>query len=1018
MDQAVFETLVNVHNADGAIRSAAEKRLEELAASSPEFPVSLTRLTISREIPIPQRQLAALTLKAYVASHWSPRNDDTFKGPEPSPEYKKAVRELIIHGLTDPEKKIRVVSAYVVSKIAHEDFPEDWPNLFDILLSYLKSNSADSVHGAMHVMLEMVKRDISIQQLPQIAPVLVPQLFTILTSDNVYSFRTRGRAVGIFNSCVEMLVALRDDNPQAADEYVGPILPQWIQAFHTILTHHVQGDVEKATEEYGLKMEVVKCISKLSGAFSKFIFNSLPQLLEPIWNDMYSLKDRYVAELVLDSSDVAETFQDSDSNEIGFLQLLYVLFEFIEATCTKKAVRHLFVNNGAPTPFFEQVLYVVIVYLQITQEQVETWLSNVNQYVADEDDYTFSFTARVAGWDLLAVLQETFPDPYAAALWAATQRHFTESNNARVAGDANWWKIQEACLCAMGRSADDMMQAIKDGSRNLRFDIKSLFDHVIIDSIRATGCPFLQGRALVFASELVDILPGELASEYVRVSAEALRSPESSIPVKISALRALNNYCQQLDPEFSAPQQMAIMECICQLLPEATEEALMLLLQSLCAVVKIKPEITAQYEQVLTTAVLDTWKRFPTDSIIASYILDIIEHFARIPQYAPALYHRCLPFLDNVFKTTSDQTVIASAIDILTAMIRYAQSPLPNEFTERMFPTVMQLGWNSTDEDVLQSVQECLKHYIIKDSNHIIQWNDGSGKSGLDYVVHFVAKLLQTSTSSQSLFVGDLIVTLIQNAGHNIANVLPELLNAVLARLENADNQPFIQSLVMVFAHLIINQQDTVYQFLCNTAVNGKSGLEVLMKMWCDYFDSFSGYYRLKVSAIALSKVFLITDPRLQSLTVRGDIVADPNEGIVTRSKAKRKPEQYRAIPVHAKIIRLLVGDLANTLVPENDSITGLDDEDNEWETLSDSGAGMSKAEFTFLSDLAADVDEEDEENNEALKDDPIYQTDLRAYLVDFFRNCSAHNVNNFMEICHVHLNDSERESLEMALKN
>lgn len=31
----------------------------------------------------------------------------------------------------------------------------------------------------------------------------------------------------------------------------------------------------------------------------------------------------------------------------------------------------------------------------------------------------------------------------------------------------------------------------------------------------------------------------------------------------------------------------------------------------------------------------------------------------------------------------------------------------------------------------------------------------------------------------------------------------------------------------------------------------------------------------------------MITDPRLQSLTVRGDIIADPNGGIVTRSKAK-----------------------------------------------------------------------------------------------------------------------------------
>lgn len=118
------------------------------------------------------------------------------------------------------------------------------------------------------------------------------------------------------------------------------------------------------------------------------------------------------------------------------------------------------------------------------------------------------------------------------------------------------------------------------------------------------------------------------------------------------------SYCRQLDVEYAAPYQVNIMECVCQLLPEATEETLMLLLQSLCAVIKIKPEVTAQYEHILTPAVLNTWKRFPTDSIIASYILDAVEGFAKNEHYAPALYGRCLPFLDSVFKTVSNQPVV------------------------------------------------------------------------------------------------------------------------------------------------------------------------------------------------------------------------------------------------------------------------------------------------------------------------------------------------------------------------
>lgn len=47
-------------------------------------------------------------------------------------------------------------------------------------------------------------------------------------------------------------------------------------------------------------------------------------------------------------------------------------------------------------------------------------------------------------------------------------------------------------------------------------------------------------------------------------------------------------------------------------------------------------------------------------------------------------------------------------------------------------------------------------------------------------------------------------------------------------------------------------------------------------------------------SAIALSKIFLSSDPRLQTITVKGEIVVNPNAGIVTRSRAKRSKHFVR----------------------------------------------------------------------------------------------------------------------------
>lgn len=151
-----------------------------------------------------------------------------------------------------------------------------------------------------------------------------------------------------------------------------------------------------------------------------------------------------------------------------------------------------------------------------------------------------------------------------------------------------------------------------------------------------------------------------MASQYVSVAVQALQSPTSGIPVKISALRALNNYCKYLQAEYTNPYQVNIMEGTCQLLPLSTEESLMLLLDTLANAVKINKEVTAKYEQILTPAILQIWQNHAADPIVASYILDLFEEFSKNTFYYPSLCSRALPFISHVFSTpNTDPTVFA-----------------------------------------------------------------------------------------------------------------------------------------------------------------------------------------------------------------------------------------------------------------------------------------------------------------------------------------------------------------------
>ncbi len=66
----------------------------------------------------------------------------------------------------------------------------------------------------------------------------------------------------------------------------------------------------------------------------------------------------------------------------------------------------------------------------MTQEQVEEWSSNPDQYVADEEQETFS--VRVSGELVLDELMAAFPEPAVAAVAAAVNTRLQEAAQAKV----------------------------------------------------------------------------------------------------------------------------------------------------------------------------------------------------------------------------------------------------------------------------------------------------------------------------------------------------------------------------------------------------------------------------------------------------------------------------------------------------------------------------------------------------------------------------------------------------------
>ncbi|ORZ27537.1 armadillo-type protein [Lobosporangium transversale] len=915
--------------------------------------------------------------------------------------------------------------AYVVSKIAHHDWPEQWTNLLDVLVHHLKNGSANEVHGSMRVLTEFVNKDVTHVQLPLVAPVLFPELLRILVSDQLYSHATRSRCASIFRNAVEMLYTIKEEHPEAVKVYLTPFIGQWNEAFIAILNTRTADVPEIEVGEWGLKTEILKCINLSIQGFPKLMAPYLLQVLSAVWQDVLHLRSRYISEYVNTGEGVGESFQDSDGETIGFESLLFVQFEFIQMACRRRKVTQVaFIGEDGKSGILPELVWNTLNYMQMTDDQVESWTSDPNQFIADEEDDSYSFNVRIAAEDLLMTLIDNFEAQTLDALNLSVKQEASRSANEKAAGNINWWKAQESSLLAVGLFAGDLSETIKSGAQ-APIDIGGLFEHIVLGNLSEHDFPFLQGRSFVFASQFASILPANYASQYVSAAVEAIMKSPSAV-VKVSALRALNNFNQYLDKQYIIPYQRSIIQGVAPMMEITTEDTFSLIIRTLISTSKINEQAAAEFESTLGPLVLDSWVKYPADHLISMDIMDLFETLAANQYMHPALNARALPVLTNMISTENpDKARVSSTVDLLKALVSGASTPLPPKYVAQFFHNLMSVLLTTDDRDVLQSGQECLTIVIQKDVQQIAGWRDEvSGKTGLDLIIQFIAKLLDPSqTESAALFVGDLISKLIKKGGDLVSPILPELLNAVTLRLADAKLPTFIQPLVMVFAQLSLNQHDVVINFLSGLNINGRNGLDIVMASWLGNHADFTGLYNQKVSTVALTKIFMSGDPRIATVQVNGDLIVPTSTRIVTRSRAKTAPDQFTVTTVPVKIIRLLATDLINKVEEEEDQAAESDydddDGDDDWED-EDNGR---KDKFSFLSDVLdshgidMDGDEEEDEADPDVLADPVYQLNMKNYLIDFFRQCVQQNSPAFVQSVG-ELNDVEKRTLSSLLEN
>ncbi|KYN23174.1 Importin-9, partial [Trachymyrmex cornetzi] len=995
LKEALYETLTGILSPHHETRKAAEQRIQALEVTE-EFGIHLTEFVIDPNSHLPIRQLASVLLKQYVETHWCSLAEK-FRPPELDNAAKERIKELLPLGLRESISKVRTAVAYAISGIAHWDWPENWPGLFDVLVSCLREESEYAVHGAMRVLTEF-SRDLTDAQLPNVGPVILQEMYRIFQSENQYSIRTRGRAIEIFITITTLVAHTGAYEKGFIEQYLQPIIPMFCEKFVECLRVP-----NGQTSDCGFKTDIIKAINCLVMKLPKYISELLPQMLPPIWETLCQSAKTYQEITVNADKNINDKEIDSDGEVINSNSLIIAIFEFVQTIVDRKRFMNL-LDNMLP-----EIMYYLIIFMQITVDQIQQWTTNPNQFV-EEDECTFDYNVRISAQEFLTALISHFEEKAVHILCDVVTQHI-EATKALQANDdgsnsnESWWKLRESSILALSLSKNCVIEKQQAGT--LQFDIIRFLDIVVLGMLNDSGSPpLLLGRCLCLGGRYAKIMPPEVSSRFLEATVNGLQENQPPC-IRISAVKAIYWFSEAStgkDPIINIIRchMPNIFQGLFNLVSQPSTDVLTLVMETFQMLIWQHKEFTASVENKICPLTIAVFVKFHSDPAILDICQDIFKDLTQNPSCIEPLQTRIISTLTSMMITpinkSKDKGSRAVALDVLKVLVQYSPTPLSNTLVETAFPTACHCILNSEDHATLQSGGELIRTYLSVAAQQIITHRDNEGQTGLQYILQIIAQLLNPQSSEfTATFVGRLVTTLIRNVGDSLGENLDLLLKAVLSKMQSAETLIVMQSLLMIYAYLINTQFNAVLNFLSTVpGPTGQSALAFVLSEWVSRQHLFLGRYDRKVATIALCKImeYGVThgDSRLDEIAVKGDmIISGIEDGVRTRSKAESQPYEWTTVPVLVKIFKVIINELSNDIeaisASQDTEVSDDEDEEDDDDELIDPGNESAN----ILQFGGTDEDNDDEEDPELLRDS-IYHLNLGQYLRDFLLNFSTHH--------------------------
>ncbi|EAA32702.1 ARM repeat-containing protein [Neurospora crassa] len=1022
MEQQLAQLLANTQLPDEGPRKQAELDLSQ-AKANPDFPIAIARVGINPSFPVSIRQSALTYLRQFIEDNWSPDDGEAPRYPI-SDHYKHELREVLLALClgSEGDRKVKVATSLVVSKIAQADFPDRWPTLLPSVLGVMPTGTDDQLHGALRILQDLVEESLTDEQFFGTAREIIKACYDVALN-NDRKKNHRALAVVVFRSCFDLMDMAKDDHKKEVTSFAQEILAGWLPFMELVINSPLPDREEAGSQPqswYGpitLKVQVVKTLIKIKTVFPSLLLPHSPTFFSAVWQELSRLRDAYQDLFI--NNEVQSRLEDSDGLPYTLDFLVLDELDFLNQCLRASPVQKHLEADIKAQPDMSKIDWVMklnqllVSYSQVTQEEEGLWDIDVSLFLAEETSVSANYTARTACGDVAVKLGEWLGPKVFQGLYEVAKTLF--GNN------TNNWREQEASLYLFNCALNDFL----DCEKTVPVEVTAPYGEIIQYAVNRQDMPVLCARGFLAGAALSQAA-GSPAYGLLEQTIKTVGSSDSEL-IQVACIKAMNGFLQStLEPQYQGHILQAIQGYLSGLdltSLEDSDDLLVTIVETLKAAIAVDMRTVLQPDSTALDMLLTLGKHGAANYHVEISVCEAFEEIAEAMKDAtayPAFCAKVLPSITGAFdvaNVTGDDPLVILAVELLSILVEFGVEPLPAGFVEHTLPKLARLLMSSTEGEVLRPGTQAVKNMLMHDHQQVFAWSDESGRSGLEVCLMVIDRLLDPSMEDNAASdVGGLAAELVEKAGpQRLGPYLAQLLRAVAARLHTAQEVAIIQSLILVFARLSLTVEGArdVINFLSETPIDGQNGLQIVLSKWLENSAIFSGYDEIRQNIIALSKLYELNDARVNETLVKGDLIINNDTRIRTRSRAKQNPDQYTQIPAPLKIVKVLVDELGATAGFHSDARSAAmaqnvdveeedEDEDDEgWEDepdVLDLGLGSTKAELMSWA-----------EGNQALRD---RDDETRHYLVGFFVRVATENIGNFNDRWYQHLNEEEKEKL------